>query len=264
MGNSCKIYTLCSGSGGNSAFIRVRDTAILIDAGKSAKKICALLEKIGEKIEDVDAIFVTHEHIDHVSAIETISKKYHIPVHMQTPSAEALLGEGRQAFQSVVCTHALEDRVDVRDVTVSAFRTSHDSKMCVGYRIDFVEDGKPCAVGLATDTGYVSDEVRAGLGGCSAVIIECNHDEDMLMSGPYTYAMKQRVSSRFGHLSNKACADFSAELAESGTKGFILAHLSPKNNDPELALNAVTCAVAHTGASVFVSKSDEPVELLWE
>ncbi len=257
-----KIYTLYSGSGGNCAFFRLGNTAVLIDAGKSAKALCKSLEKIGEHIEDISAVFITHEHTDHISALETLSKKYHIPVHMTKQSAERFEKSPESAVHGVLQKHEIIYTEQVGDIRVSSFRTSHDSKMSVGYRLEFTDGGQSHAVGIATDLGYVSEDVKKGLIGCEAVILECNHDEDMLMNGPYTYEMKMRISSNRGHISNSDCADFAAELAAGGTRGFILAHISRENNEPELAFDAVSSAVSGTGVCVSVSDPCEPVEMI--
>ena len=257
----CKIYALYSGSGGNSVYIRVGDDAILIDAGKSARALCKALEKIGESIEGIKAIFITHEHTDHVSAIETLSKKHNIPIHITKQSASRYDSCPDSPVHSCLCTHGVEFCVEVGEIKVTSFKTPHDSKMSVGYRIDFCDEGMAHAIGLATDIGYVSDEVKKGLLGCEAVIIEANHDVDMLMTGPYTYDLKLRVASNRGHLSNRDCSDFACALAESGTKAFMLAHLSKENNEPELAYDEVSRALCSYGATVCVADPDEPVEL---
>ncbi len=257
-----KIYTLYSGSGGNAAFFRLGDTSILVDAGKSARALDKALQQIGENIEDISAIFITHEHTDHISALETISKKYKIPIHITERSAKKLDRTPESAVHPLLYRHEILYTEQVGDIKVSSFRTSHDSYMSVGYRMEFELDGERHSVGIATDLGFVSDDVKEGLFGCEAVILECNHDVDMLMSGPYTYDMKMRISSNRGHLSNAACADFVFELAEHGTRGVILAHISKENNEPELALDTVQSAVS--GMNIYVSVSDpcEPIEMI--
>ncbi len=257
-----KIYTLYSGSGGNCAFFKLGNTSVLVDAGKSAKTLCKSLEKIGEDINNISAIFITHEHTDHVSALETLAKKYSIPIHITEQSAERFDKAPDSPVHSVLVRHPIIYTEQVGDIRVSSFRTSHDSRMSVGYRMDFCIDGVPHSVGIATDLGYISKDVREGLQGCEAVILECNHDVEMLMNGPYTYDMKMRISSNRGHLSNNDCADFAAELAASGMRGIILAHISRENNEPELAFDAVASAVSGMGVIVNVSHPVLPVEMI--
>lgn len=262
MRKDCRIHVLYSGSGGNSTFIRVGESAILIDAGKSARALCNALCEIGECISGVDAIFITHEHTDHVSALEIIAKKNNIPIYMTDASAKKFDAVCGSPVHSRLCRCDVEFCVTVGEMTVRSFRTSHDSRMSVGYRIEFPDGDETRAVGYATDVGYVSDTVRENLLGCDAVVIESNHDVDMLMTGPYPRDLKQRVASRRGHLSNRDCADLAAVLAENGTRSFMLAHLSKENNQPEIAYDETVGAVSGSGAAVFVAHPDRPVELM--
>ena len=257
MGRNYRIVSLYSGSGGNSTFIRVGGDAILIDAGKSARALCRALENIGEDIDNIKAIFITHEHTDHVSALEVIAKKHAIPIHITSVSAERFDERSTPCCFSRIITHPCEFCEQVGELQVRSFRTPHDSRMSVGYRIEL--DG--CAIGYATDIGYISDEIKANLLGCEAVVLESNHDVDMLMTGPYPRDLKMRVASKRGHLSNCECADFAIELAKSGTRGILLAHLSKENNEPSLALEEVERAVSDFGVRVLVADPDEPVEL---
>ena len=135
--------------------------------------------------------------------------------------------------------------------------------MSVGYRLEFEEAGERHAVGVATDIGYVTDELREGLLGCEAVVLESNHDVDMLMHGPYPYDLKKRIRSNRGHLSNEDSAHLAAELWQSGTRAFLLAHLSEENNDPTLALEAATLAISDPETVVLTADAETPVELLF-
>lgn len=257
----CKIYTLYSGSGGNSTFIRVADSAILIDAGKSARALCNALKSIGEDIGNIDAIFITHEHTDHISALEVISKKHAIPIHITNKSAQKFDCCPDSYVHKNLCRHDILFCEDVGNMRITSFRTPHDSRMSVGYRIEFDDGGERRAIGVATDIGYVSEDIREGLMGCEAVVLESNHDTDMLMTGPYPYDLKLRVASKRGHLSNRECADLATELAQNGTRAFMLAHLSRENNQPDLALDEVRGAICGSGAVAFVAHPDEAIEL---
>ena len=256
-----KIVSLYSGSGGNSTFIRVGGDAILIDAGKSARALCRALTDIGEDIENIKAIFITHEHTDHVSALEVIAKKHALPIHITSVSAERFDERSTPCCLLRMMTHGVEFCEQVGELQVRSFRTPHDSRMSVGYRIEFLEGEQKRAVGFATDIGYISDEIRENLRGCEAVVLESNHDLDMLMTGPYPRDLKMRVASKRGHLSNRECADFAIELAESGTRGILLAHLSKENNEPTLALEESERALGGLGVCVRVADPDLPVEL---
>ena len=255
-----KVYILYSGSGGNSAFIKMGETTVLIDAGKSARALCGALLQIGEDIKNVDAIFVTHEHTDHVSALEIISKKYHIPIYMTDISAQRFDTCETSPIHSCLNRRGVEFCEHIGNVSVSSFRTSHDSRMSVGYRVEYKCEEESFTLGYATDIGYISDDVRKNLIGCDAVVIESNHDIDMLMTGPYPRELKQRVASNVGHLSNADCAQFASELADNGTRAFMLAHLSAENNKPGLARQTVHNAISQYGAKLFVAHPEEPVK----
>ncbi len=258
----CRIVTLYSGSGGNSVYIRMAGTAILIDAGRSARALCHSLKTIGTDIEEIRAIFVTHDHHDHVSALEVLSKKNEIPVHMTDQSAALYDRYPDSPIHSRLIRHTPLFREQVGNLTVSSFPTPHDSRMSVGYRIECTTEEGICAVGVATDIGYVTEEIRGGLSGCRAVVLESNHDVEMLMKGPYPYDLKQRIRSRRGHLSNQDSADFAAELAAKGTRAFLLAHLSEENNEPSLALEEAERAISDPSVRITVASAELPTELI--
>lgn len=255
-----KVYTLYSGSKGNSVYIEAAGARILIDAGKSARSLCSALTSIGSDISSIQAIFVTHEHCDHISALETISKKYSIPIHITAKSAEKI--DKCSGFASR-CLVRHEDVYSetVGGLNIRSFRTPHDSLMSVGYRIDFCDSQGEHSIGVATDIGYVTREICDSLLGCEAVVIESNHDEDMLKCGRYPYELKKRILSNRGHLSNRASAQFAAYLANNGTKSFLLAHLSEENNTPDTALDEYTSVIADPRVSIGVASPDLPTHL---
>lgn len=259
-----RIVTLYSGSGGNSTFICANGTSILIDAGKSAKSLCCALREIGSDISEIDAIFITHEHSDHVSALETLSKHHSIPIHITNDSAKKFDRTPDSPVHANLVRHDVCFCETVGSMTVSSFRTPHDSMMSVGYRIELDCGDAKHTVGLATDIGYVSDSVCEGLFGCEAIVLESNHDVCMLEDGPYPQYLKTRIRSKKGHLDNCNSAHLAARLAENGTKGFILAHLSAKNNLPELVFDEVNSAVSDPSVRICVASPDSPTELFIE
>lgn len=260
----CRIVSLYSGSGGNCIYLKLLGTTILIDAGKSARTLCNSLREIGSDIGEVDAIFVTHDHRDHVSALEVLAKKNEIPIHMTDQSAALFDRDPTAYVHRRLIRHDPLFEEQVGPLTIRSFCTPHDSRMSVGYRVSFSHEGKDYAVGVATDIGYVSEQVREGLSGCSAVVLESNHDEQMLMEGPYPYELKKRIRSRRGHLSNRDSAALAADLAECGTQAFLLAHLSEENNEPSLAWDEAQSALSGRAVTVSVASPDLPTELLWE
>ena len=260
--SSYKVYTLYSGSGGNSVYVEAAGRKILIDAGKNAKALCSALCEIGSDIKEIEAIFITHEHTDHVSALEVLSKKHAIPIHITETSAKKFdRDEGAFIHKNLVRHSEIEFSVTLDSMTVHAFHTPHDSMMSVGYRIETNRDNFPRTIAVATDIGYVSDNVRENLTGCEALVLESNHDEQMLMRGPYPYDLKMRILSKGGHLSNHASAALGAELASLGAKAFLLAHLSEENNTPECAFDEFYSAIADESVTIAVASPDTPTEL---
>lgn len=256
-----RIYTLCSGSEGNAVFVGVGDTCFLIDAGRSCKQLCGALAVIGETAQRLCALFVTHEHIDHIRGIPVLCKRGTFPVYALLPTARA---GGLASLAERLCPLTVGQSVTVQGegadapcVTVTPFSVPHDSAACVGYRID-----TPWAsVGLATDVGYPTQGMMERLCGCDYLILESNHDPQMLKTGPYPYALKQRILSRGGHLSNADCARCCVALAQSGAKRILLAHLSLENNTPALAYDTCTAALGEAqcdACRVAVAKRSEP------
>lgn len=231
-----KFVTLYSGSSGNSTLVSDGGTSLLVDMGRSCRSTIAALYAVGVAANDIHAILVTHEHIDHVAGLLTFLKHYPVPVFGARRTLDYLRS------QNLVPGHTQLVAVDgltnfcVGDITVNTFSTSHDSADCVGYKMSF-QSGATAAI--ATDLGYVSENVMDAISGCDLVALESNYDDVMLMHGKYPYFLKKRISSSKGHLSNGACADTASKLAKSGTSRMILMHLSKENNEPEIALT--TC-----------------------
>lgn len=253
---SLTVHSLFSGSSANATLIRSENTAVLIDAGGSMKRIRLALESLGCSLSDLSAIFVTHEHSDHISAIPMLTKHFSIPVHITTGSSYALSG----IEPSCLVAHPPRYEVAVGDLRVCSFLTSHDSHMSVGYTVE--SDG--VRFGLATDTGVVTPEIEDALSGCCGVLIEANHDVLMLKNGPYPADLKARIRSSHGHLSNDQAAEFAARLVQRGTEHLLLGHLSAENNTPAQALTAVqNCLACHgLSASVAVAARSEITELV--
>ena len=240
-----RLCTLYSGSGGNAAYLETPTARILIDAGKCTRTLVASLKSIGVEPDSLDAIFITHDHNDHVAALEVLAKKHPVPVHILYKSALRY----RDTQPEALCKcFAMKEKApftaQVGNVAVTAFETPHDSRASVGYRFEFPDGETVARVGYATDIGHVTDTLREGLAGCESIVLESNHDVDMLMDGPYPYDLKLRIRGRRGHLSNRECADLCAELAGRGTVNFLLAHLSEENNHPDIAFDETNSALA--------------------
>ena len=224
-----EIITLASGSSGNCTVIKSKNTTVLVDMGISCRRTTNFLKDLGISPENVSAILITHEHNDHIKGIPVFSKKYGVPV---AAIKEIWTNELLDVKPELRVN--LRRRMKISDIVVDAFETAHDSIYPVGYTF---YDGRQ-KVGVATDTGYVTKAMEECLADVKTLVIEANHDENMLMEGSYPYFLKKRVLSNRGHLSNNACGDFLAHKASRDAK-IILAHLSEENNTPEVALTTI-------------------------
>ena len=251
------LISLYSGSKGNCTYLKCGNDEILIDAGRSFKALTTALNSIGGDIARIKAIFITHEHSDHVSALEMLSKKFRIPIHITEDSAKKLVSTTSYVKNNIIC-HSPIFEEKIGDILVRSFPTPHDSDMSVGYTFSLPSGEK---IGYATDIGYITPTIRENLLGSSAVVLESNHDIKMLENGPYPAWLKMRISSQRGHLSNKDCAAFIPELIASGTTDIMLAHLSGENNEPSVALECAKCACCE-GFHLCVAKESEPTRLI--
>lgn len=240
------LHTLASGSSGNALVISSSDCHILVDAGISCRRITAGLSTLGLTPGALDAVLITHTHSDHISGLQTLSGRMDCPIYAG-PGVCADLEERLPALGDRLCPCA--DSITIGDVTVTRFPNSHDAPGASGFRLD-AEDS---AIGLLTDSGYVTAEARSALLGVSLLLLEANYDPAMLDNGPYPYFLKERIRSRIGHLSNPDAAAFACEAVWAGAQEIVLAHLSDKNNTPDLALETVTGCLADNGLDIPVS-----------
>lgn len=223
-----RVCLLASGSKGNSLFIEMDGTRILVDAGLSAREIVRRLAVIGVDASDLDGLFISHEHVDHVRGVGVLARKYSVPVYVSYPTHRAV-HEGIRGSSVVEFESGYS--FGFRDLLIDPFPITHDACDPVGFTVES-RDGK---VGVATDLGTATRLVADKLKGCRVLILESNHDEDMLMGGPYPWHLKQRIKSRHGHLSNGDSAALLADVLHPGLEGLFLAHLSEVNNDPNVA-----------------------------
>lgn len=237
-----RLCPLFSGSSGNSYFLGSREAGLLIDAGKSAKQITAMLGACAIDPLSIQGILVTHEHTDHISGLRVFAAKYSIPVYASQGTVLALAKAG--VANGSFPISSIDGEFELAGMRISPFHTSHDSAESIGFHM-ITADQKRFA--FATDLGYLSDEVISHVEGADYAVIESNHDVNMLQLGPYPYPLKRRILSDIGHLSNKICAEFLPRLHRSGTKKFMLAHLSNENNTPDLAYQSALCALTMEG-----------------
>ena len=228
--------SLSSGSSGNCIFAGSGNTNILIDAGRSAKATTELLSQINVKIEDISAIFITHEHIDHVSGLKVLINKRKIPVYMVWESFDNLSDDYKRALGEVINFISPKDIIKIGGLQIECYPTPHDSAASVGYVIGRSDDKLKKAVGIATDIGCMTNEIIEAMRGCRIIYIESNHDTEMLKNSSYPTQIKQRIKSKHGHLSNKECAEILPDFIKNGARKIILYHLSGENNTKELAV----------------------------
>lgn len=238
-----RIFPLFSGSTGNCTYISSRGGAILVDAGGSYKAIVTALENVGASIDDIKAVAVTHEHTDHIKGLKTLLKKTSLPLIGSAKTLETLADADK--IPPTATLVVADKPVEIGGFEIHRFATRHDCEGSSGYTI-ILPDGQRTAV--CTDLGIMTDEVRNALCGCSAVLIESNHDVDMLKRGPYPADLKLRILSDDGHLSNNACAVELPRLLQKGTTRFILGHISQNNNLPTLALSCANATLFESGA----------------
>ena len=240
-----KFCPLFSSSGGNSIYIGAGDNGILLDVGMSAKQIEIALNNIGVDPDSIGDIFITHEHSDHIKGIKVFTKKHKTRLHMTQGTYDALLQTDALDNASECCI-ITPDGVDVGCMFVKSFATSHDANESCGYTIEMSNGRK---ISVATDLGIMTDTVFNALNGSDLVMLESNHDVNMLQCGGYPYILKRRILGAKGHLSNDACAETLVKLIESGTTRFFLGHLSRENNVPQLAYQTNVSALALAGAT---------------
>ena len=232
------LYILASGSKGNAAVVEGPKGSVLVDCGLSRRELHRRAELVDCDLSRVCAVLVTHEHGDHTSGLSVIANHFDGPFYATEGTATA-----RKHLQRLPFTCVSHDcKLELGGMSIQAFPTSHDVTESVGYRVT----GPDGVFALATDTGCVTDEMRAALLGADTVLLESNHDEEMLRCGPYPIYLKRRILSDRGHLSNAACASFARELAGSGTRQIILGHLSRQNNTPAVARRTVAAALEGT------------------
>jgi phosphoribosyl 1,2-cyclic phosphodiesterase len=238
------VSLLASGSRANSTMVASSTTRILVDAGLSCRETFKRLRALGESPEELSAILITHEHSDHVAGLQRLAAKLDVPVFLTEPTHhawnKAMRDEEGKIPELPKPEHfASGRRFQVGDIEVTPFTIPHDATDPVGFT--FRTEG--VKIGYATDLGYMPVSVRDHLRSCDVLVIESNHDVEMLRGGPYPWSVKQRVMSRVGHLSNDALAEFFSSDYDGGAAYVILAHLSEQNNHPEIARAAAETAL---------------------
>ena len=243
-----KTCSLSSGSSGNCIYVGCGDAHVLIDAGRSARATAALLAEIGLSPGDVSAVFITHEHSDHVGGLRVLAPRLGGPVYIAGESLDAFCPEAGDPFRGHIREFEPGEAIAAGGLFFGSFPVPHDSAANAGFVIS-AEGGGHKAVGIATDAGCFTREMASALRGCGIFYIESNHDADMLRRSSYPASLKRRISSRLGHLSNAQCAEALPFLADGGAREIVLFHLSEENNDPGIALGEAAAALKAAGIS---------------
>jgi phosphoribosyl 1,2-cyclic phosphodiesterase len=258
------VSMLASGSRGNCAIVSSSRTRILVDAGISCRETFKRMKSLSEDPHSLTAILITHEHNDHIYGLATLAKKLRIPVFMTGPThsawSRALRNEkGERPQLEKLERFESGHRFQIGDIEVKPFTIPHDAVDPVGFTFR-VEGSK---VSMVTDLGYVPANVRDHLRGSDILVMESNHDVEMLRGGSYPWAVKQRVASNVGHLSNEKLADFLTSDYDNNAAFVVLAHLSEQNNHPDIARKGAELALAERGglfqSRLLVAMQSEPL-----
>lgn len=250
------ISVLASGSKGNCTYIETNNMKILIDLGTSARYVEESLNKIGVDPKEIDAIFLTHTHTDHISGLRVFLKKYKTQVYLTEIMKSEL-----DKLVVIPNYEYIETEINIKDLNITPVKTSHDTEDSQGY----VFENEKHSIAHITDTGYINFKNYEYLRNKEIYIIESNHDIELLMNGKYPYYLKQRILGDSGHLSNNQCAEYLSKLIGDKTRHVILIHLSEDNNTEEIAYNTLNEMLEEQGITletITISKQNENTELV--
>lgn len=261
-----QLYSIASGSSGNCIYVGEEDKGILIDVGISMKRVKAGLEEQKLSLDQIQAIFITHEHTDHISGLGPVLRKFPIPVYATADTIRAIWEKANMNNISPDLFHRIspEEELETGDMVVRPFSISHDAADPVCYTVE--KEGK--RIGVATDMGTYNDTIIEHLAQCDSLLLEANHDINMLQVGPYPYSLKMRILGDKGHLSNDASARLIKEILHPDLQHISLGHLSRENNFPDLAYQTVRYELEQSetwnklDTELLVANREEPSRLL--
>ncbi len=242
--DSIMFLSLVSGSSGNASLVKNENTTILIDCGLSAKRLCTLLDEININPTEIDAILITHEHSDHITGAGVMSRRFDIPVYATKNTHQSMNIGPIKEYNTKIIDSGCE--FEIGNFLINPFSISHDAADPVCYSLS--DDKEKYSV--LTDTGIVSQEILKSVAGSDYIMLEANHDVDMLMYGDYPFSLKKRIASDKGHMSNDYAAQCAIKLIENNTKNIMLSHLSNNNNTPEIAYKTIESVLLKNGVDV--------------
>lgn len=236
-----RITAIASGSSGNSIYVGSDTTHLLVDAGISGKRIQEGVNQLDLSMNDIDGILITHEHIDHIAGLGVLARKYEIPIYATPNTKNAIINTASVGYidTDLFVDIKPDEKITIKDIVVNPMKISHDAADPVAYRFSY---GKQ-KIGVCTDLGTYNDYTVECLKDMDALLIEANHDVNMLQVGPYPYYLKQRILGDRGHLSNERAGNLISEIMTDKLQAIFLGHLSKENNLPELAYESVRCEI---------------------
>jgi phosphoribosyl 1,2-cyclic phosphodiesterase len=244
------IASLNSGSNGNCYYVGNEEEAVFVDAGLSCRETEKRMKRLGLPKEHIRAVFISHEHTDHISGVDTLARKYHLPVYGSAPTLKKLYNNGYQAI-----AFASDERIRVGNLTIKAFAKKHDAVDAHSFTVS----GNGVTIGVFTDIGRVCDNLVQHFRQCHATFLEANYDEVMLDQGRYPHFLKNRIRGGHGHLSNTEALELMKAHKPSFMTHILLAHLSKDNNAPELARNLFRQYAGATYVEVASRYNESPV-----
>lgn len=231
-----RFASLGSGSRGNALLVEAGTTRVLVDAGFGPREMSRRLERLGLTVEDVDAVLVTHEHSDHVGGVFACARRFDWAVLLTHGTLAACPDDGADVRTTIIDSHR---PLPIGDISVHPFPVPHDAREPVQFML---ADGAK-RLGVLTDAGHVTPHMVAMLDACDALVLECNHDAQMLLQGSYPVALKRRIGGPWGHLDNAAAASLLSQVGRSRLRHVVAAHVSKENNSPQLARAALSAAL---------------------
>lgn len=241
-----KFSSLASSSSGNCQYIETNNVRILVDAGLSGKRIENALSSIDVSPSSIDYILVTHEHSDHIKGVGVLSRRYDLPVYANKNTWEGMMKSIGKIKEENINIFETNNDFELKDLGIMPYKTFHDSNESVGYSFYY----KNKKISLLTDTGKIDDTIIKQISNSNLLMIESNHDVEMLKLGSYPYYLKKRILGDYGHLSNELAGQLITNVIKGNNETVLLAHLSKENNFPELAYQTVLNILNENGLDV--------------